>query len=197
MELALLIAIFNGIPIAIFAIYSILNKYKQDAALKVIEPEEFSKAISKIDKISKFVKELMEEEDLSDEEVEEQQKEQLKQMEPLVEMISKDIFSRFQKSKAGLTRGINHQERQLDKVLFEDGLEAHPQGDLIQAAIDYGLIGKSTLKLIQKNPLMLDFVMTKFAPQLEQLQNQLENLKNTAKAAPKGNSSKPTLSFLK
>ncbi|MEE9119063.1 MAG: hypothetical protein V3U02_10785 [Calditrichia bacterium] len=195
MNIDTVFSVFNGILALGFIGYALWNRFKQQAALKVLDPQQFSQAIIKIDKIAKFVEEELLEPDLSPEELDAQRKEQIEQLMPYIELVGDNVFMRFQKSAAGSTRSLNINERKLDESLFLDNLNSHPQGELIQAAIDAGIIGKSTLKLIQKNPLMLDVLMAKFAPQLEQLQNQLNALKEGATKI--AGSTKTSLSFLK
>lgn len=136
---------------------------------------------------------LEDDEELSEEEQKKRQEEQFNQLNilltPYIDEVSNQVVNKVigsiteaNKSLRTLNANATKEERQLIKniqdVDFESFIELHPQGELIQLAIDQGLVPKAWIKSIKKNPVMLEIFLPRIQPYLEKIEGELSKLKD-------------------
>ena len=143
---------------------------------------------SQFTKLEELISELTEEE-LTEEEQKKQQEDQYLQLNsiltPYIDEISNQIVQKVtgsvteaNKSLRTLQANAGKQERQILKEMevadFESFIEMHPDGELIQAAIDSGLVPKAWLKALKKNPMLLEMFLPRLEPYLAEIRNKLQ-----------------------
>ena len=153
----------------------------------------FKKFETSTTKLNDIIESEFDQTEMSEEDLKEQQEQQLQALQPLIDRIVAEIklvFSNKAKT-AGATFG--RMEKAVDRDIFLDSLDTHPQGPLIKLALDSGFIGKKTINRIMNNPEYLDIVLMKFGPQLAQLQESLMGglgiTQNQQQVIPKSNNS--------